>query len=37
MASLLESHDWQDVFSVAECELKCDKLSFGLCLTGVSR
>ena len=27
MASLLESHDWQDVFSAADCELKCDKLS----------
>ena len=27
MAYLLESHDWQEVFSVADCELKCDGLS----------
>ena len=26
MAYLLESHDWQEVFSVVDCELKCDKL-----------
>ena len=26
MAYLLESHDWQEVFSVVDCELKCDEL-----------
>ena len=27
MAYLLESHDWQEVFSVVDCKLKCDELS----------
>lgn len=27
MAYLLESHDWQEVFSVTDCELKCDGLT----------
>ncbi|CAH3038499.1 unnamed protein product [Pocillopora meandrina] len=27
MAHLLESHDWREVFSVTDCELKCDGLS----------
>ena len=31
MAYLLESQDWQEVFSVADCELKCDGLSNTLC------
>ena len=27
MAYMLGSHDWQEVFSVADCEFKCDELS----------
>ena len=39
MAYLLESHDWQEVFSVVDCELKCDELyliPYGPCLMSVS-
>ena len=40
MAYLLESHDWQEVFSVVDCELKCDELyliPYGPCLMSVSQ
>ena len=36
---LLESHDWQEVFSVVDCELKGDELyliPYGACLMSVS-
>ena len=39
MAYLLGSHDWLEVFSVADCELSMmsNLIPFGPCLTSVSR